>query len=94
LLYAVGLEREREHAKIQKTNNGENEAAQILAYAKQTFVLKKKTWDDVEAACLWLAREPEKRGAVQAAPNIVASARRCVLSYSDADFWFWTETFR
>jgi hypothetical protein len=29
-------------------NEGENEAAQILAYAKQTFVLKKKTWDDVE----------------------------------------------
>jgi len=27
---------------------GENEANQILLYAKETFSLKPKTWDDIE----------------------------------------------
>jgi hypothetical protein len=27
---------------------GENEASQILLYVKDTFLLKQKTWDDVE----------------------------------------------
>ena len=27
---------------------GENEAKQILLYAKETFSLKPKTWDDIE----------------------------------------------
>jgi hypothetical protein len=27
---------------------GEEEASQILLYAKESFVLKRKTWDDIE----------------------------------------------
>lgn len=27
---------------------GENEASQILQYVKDTFLLKAKTWDDIE----------------------------------------------